>query len=155
MVVCARLAGASWNQRCPVEPKSVVNALSKQLPSYGGSAETAIDDVKHYINEKYSVVVLAADERPAVIVDMSTSDVARTRELGERLAAHGITLVDAPVARLRQAAQDGTLLITRRVIEVISERLSARGDTGVVSIRLAAKPRNQWQEDQDGSIVVR
>ena len=56
--------------------------------------------------------ILAADERPAVIVDMSTSDVARTRELGERLAAHGITLVDAPVARLRQAAQDGTLLIT-------------------------------------------
>jgi 3-hydroxyisobutyrate dehydrogenase-like beta-hydroxyacid dehydrogenase len=56
--------------------------------------------------------MLASARRPAVVVDMSTSDVARTRALGERLAAGGITLVDAPVARLRQAAKDGTLLIT-------------------------------------------
>jgi 3-hydroxyisobutyrate dehydrogenase-like beta-hydroxyacid dehydrogenase len=54
----------------------------------------------------------AAPQPPSVIVDMSTSDVTRTRALGERLAAVGIELVDAPVARLRQAAKDGTLLIT-------------------------------------------
>ncbi|MFM0176498.1 NAD(P)-dependent oxidoreductase [Paraburkholderia sediminicola] len=47
-----------------------------------------------------------------VIVDMSTSDVQKTRVLASRLAEHKIQLIDAPVARTRQAAQDGTLLIT-------------------------------------------
>jgi len=56
--------------------------------------------------------LLAGTGRPAVIVDMSTSDVARTRRLASRLDAEGIALIDAPVARLRQAAEDGTLLIT-------------------------------------------
>ncbi|MET7773431.1 NAD(P)-dependent oxidoreductase [Nocardia sp. NPDC005366] len=56
--------------------------------------------------------ILAAPRHPAVIVDMSTSDVTRTRELGEQVAAAGAVLVDAPVARLRQAAVEGTLLIT-------------------------------------------
>jgi 3-hydroxyisobutyrate dehydrogenase-like beta-hydroxyacid dehydrogenase len=56
--------------------------------------------------------LLAAPQRPRVVVDMSTSDVARTRVLAGRLRAGGLTLVDAPVARLRQAAEDGTLLIT-------------------------------------------
>ncbi|WP_159917479.1 NAD(P)-dependent oxidoreductase [Pantoea sp. 18069] len=46
------------------------------------------------------------------IVDMSTSDVARTRTLAQRLQERGIALVDAPVARSREAAQKGTLLIT-------------------------------------------
>ena len=54
--------------RYPVDPKSVVNALFKQLPSYGGSAETAIEDVRHYISEKYAVVVLAADKRRAELL---------------------------------------------------------------------------------------
>lgn len=56
--------------------------------------------------------LLAAASPPRVVVDMSTSDVTRTRQLGERLAKAGVTLVDAPVARMRQAAADGTLLIT-------------------------------------------
>ncbi|MGX4694437.1 NAD(P)-dependent oxidoreductase [Streptomyces sp. JNUCC 63] len=56
--------------------------------------------------------ILSASSRPAVVVDMGTSDVTRTRVLGESLAGDGVELVDAPVARLRQAAKDGTLLIT-------------------------------------------
>ena len=56
--------------------------------------------------------LLAAPQRPRVVVDMSTSDAARTRLLACRLRDGGLTLVDAPVARLRQAAEDGTLLIT-------------------------------------------
>jgi 3-hydroxyisobutyrate dehydrogenase-like beta-hydroxyacid dehydrogenase len=43
---------------------------------------------------------------------MSTSDVTRTRELAQLLAKEGVVLVDAPVARQRQAAEAGTLLIT-------------------------------------------
>ena len=46
------------------------------------------------------------------IVDMSTSDVERTRQLATKLAEQGLTLIDAPVARSRAAARDGTLLIT-------------------------------------------
>lgn len=47
-----------------------------------------------------------------VLVDMSTSDVARTRALAQRLAGYGVQLLDAPVARSREAAHNGTLLIT-------------------------------------------
>jgi 3-hydroxyisobutyrate dehydrogenase-like beta-hydroxyacid dehydrogenase len=56
--------------------------------------------------------LLAGPGRPRTVVDMSTSDVTRTRALAERLRVAGITLVDAPVARQRQAAAAGTLLIT-------------------------------------------
>jgi 3-hydroxyisobutyrate dehydrogenase-like beta-hydroxyacid dehydrogenase len=46
------------------------------------------------------------------VVDMSTCDVARTRKLAQRLAEHGVRFIDAPVARSREAASNGTLLIT-------------------------------------------
>ena len=46
------------------------------------------------------------------VVDMSTSDVPRTRALAQRLAALGVRFLDAPVARSREAANNGTLLIT-------------------------------------------
>jgi 3-hydroxyisobutyrate dehydrogenase-like beta-hydroxyacid dehydrogenase len=62
--------------------------------------------------EQVAAVLAAVENPPAYIVDMSTSDVTGTRELGAKLAETGIVLVDAPVARLRQAAKDGTLLIT-------------------------------------------
>ncbi|MET0820799.1 MAG: NAD(P)-dependent oxidoreductase [Aeromicrobium sp.] len=62
--------------------------------------------------EQVCAELVAGDPRPRIIVDMSTSDVDRTRSLAARLAEVGVTLVDAPVARLRQAAEDGTLLIT-------------------------------------------
>ena len=56
--------------------------------------------------------ILAAPRRPSVVVDMSTSDVTRTRELAAFMSKEGVVLVDAPVARQRQAAEAGTLLIT-------------------------------------------
>jgi 3-hydroxyisobutyrate dehydrogenase-like beta-hydroxyacid dehydrogenase len=56
--------------------------------------------------------LVAVDHPPRIVVDMSTSDVTRTRELAAHLGKSGVTLVDAPVARLRQAAEEGTLLIT-------------------------------------------
>jgi 3-hydroxyisobutyrate dehydrogenase-like beta-hydroxyacid dehydrogenase len=46
-----------------------------------------------------------------IIVDMSTSPVELARRLSEELAAASITFVDAPVARTRQAAIDGTLAV--------------------------------------------
>ena len=56
--------------------------------------------------------LMRASPAPKLIVDMSTSDVARTRALAEKLAAAGIAFVDAPVARTREAAVQGTLFIT-------------------------------------------
>jgi|SRR5690625_815673 len=56
--------------------------------------------------------LLAQKEALRFVVDMSTSDVLRTRRLAEQLKKHQITLIDAPVARSRQAARDGTLLVT-------------------------------------------
>ena len=45
------------------------------------------------------------------VVDSSTSSVALTREIGERLNARGIFFADAPVARTREAAAKGELSI--------------------------------------------
>ena len=47
------------------EPGAIVSVTAKQLPSYGGSLETACDDVKHYISRNFAVVVLASDQRRA------------------------------------------------------------------------------------------
>ncbi|QNP48892.1 NAD(P)-dependent oxidoreductase [Diaphorobacter aerolatus] len=56
---------------------------------------------------------LAAQARTLkTIVDMSTSDVERSRVLAAALAQSGIEFIDAPVARSREAANNGTLLIT-------------------------------------------
>lgn len=45
------------------------------------------------------------------VVDTSTSSVALTREIGQRLTARGIGYADAPVARTREAAARGELSI--------------------------------------------
>ena len=49
--------------------------------------------------------------RVRIIVDMSTSAVKETRALAAEAAQHGIVFLDAPVARLREAARLGTLSI--------------------------------------------
>ena len=47
----------------------------------------------------------------SVVVDMSSSDPATTRELGNKLGARGIAMVDAPVSGATAKARDGTLAI--------------------------------------------
>jgi len=55
--------------------------------------------------------ILPAARAGLLVVDTSTSPVGLTRELSEELAAKGVRFADAPVARTRQAAEDGTLSI--------------------------------------------
>lgn len=62
--------------------------------------------------ESVCEAILAASRRPSLIVDMSTSNVSRTRALAGRLKAEGIAFLDAPVARTKQAAVDGKLFIS-------------------------------------------
>ena len=54
--------------RCPLEPKSLQSLMCKQLPSYGGSPETAAEDVSHYLSRGYAVVVLAGDKRRCLVL---------------------------------------------------------------------------------------
>ena len=46
-----------------------------------------------------------------VIVDLGTSSVSQTRAFARQLADKGASWADAPIARTRQAAQDGTLSV--------------------------------------------
>lgn len=55
---------------------------------------------------------IAASTTPgSIVVDLSTTSVADARAVGQMLEAKGVYFVDAPVARTRQAAIDGTLSI--------------------------------------------
>lgn len=57
------------------------------------------------------------------VVDLSTTTVALARELNSRFAARGIHFADAPVARTRQAAADGTLSVMVGSTEHVFKRL--------------------------------
>ncbi|MFV0333964.1 MAG: NAD(P)-dependent oxidoreductase [Tropicimonas sp.] len=62
--------------------------------------------------------------RPGLlVVDSSTAPVGLTRELAGALAERGIDFADAPVARTRQAAQDGTLSIMVGASGAVFDRL--------------------------------
>ncbi len=59
------MADAFTVGRYPMEPRSTMGLTAKQLPSYAGSAQTAAEDVKHWLGEGYRCVVLAGDKRRA------------------------------------------------------------------------------------------
>jgi 3-hydroxyisobutyrate dehydrogenase len=46
-----------------------------------------------------------------IVVDLGTSSVSQTRDFAGQLQAKGAAWLDAPIARTRQAAQDGTLSV--------------------------------------------
>ena len=54
--------------RSPLPPRTITSIPAKQLPSYAGSAQAAADDVALYLKQDYRVVVLAADERRAKVL---------------------------------------------------------------------------------------
>ena len=56
--------------------------------------------------------LLPAARAGLTVVDLGTSGVGRTRALAAKFAARGADYADAPIARTRQAAQEGTLSIT-------------------------------------------
>ena len=62
------MADAFTVGRYPIEPRTIVSVQAKQLPAYGGSIETAVSDVKQYIDRSFRVVVLAGDERKAKVL---------------------------------------------------------------------------------------
>lgn len=96
----ARLAGHGATAAASVAAMAAeVDILFLSLP--GGAQVDAV-----VRNE-----VLPVGRAGLLVVDMSTSPVGLSRELAEDLASRRMRFVDAPVARTRQAAEDGTLSI--------------------------------------------
>ena len=62
------MADAFTVGRTPVAPRTLTSIAAKQLPSYGGSAQTAAEDVAAYLKQDFRVAVLAADERRASVL---------------------------------------------------------------------------------------
>ncbi len=54
--------------RNPLPQRSLYALSCKQLPSYGGSADTAAGDVQHYLSRSFAVIVLAGDKRRALVL---------------------------------------------------------------------------------------
>ncbi|NCB52487.1 MAG: transcription-repair coupling factor [Clostridia bacterium] len=59
------MADSFTSGRYPLKPRTISVLTTKQLPSYGGSLETAAGDISHYIKTKYRTVVLCQDRRRA------------------------------------------------------------------------------------------
>ncbi len=85
--------------------------------------------------------LLASLSAGAVIIDMSSSDPARTRILADQVAAAGVTLIDAPVSGGVSGARAGTLMImvggssesfdrVKPVLAAIGKKVVHAGDTG-------------------------
>jgi 3-hydroxyisobutyrate dehydrogenase-like beta-hydroxyacid dehydrogenase len=121
--MCANLAAKSGR---PVHGFDMRTEPVQRLTEKGLKACAAIADVAHAADVVFLSLptgreveevclgkggLVEASGRVHTIVDMSTSPAKLTRELAQQLAPHGITLIDAPVARMRQAARDGTLSI--------------------------------------------
>lgn len=67
---------------------------------------------------------IGANAKPGtIVVDLSTTGVAEAREVAAKLAEAGMHFADAPVARTRQAAQDGTLSIMVGASEELFARI--------------------------------
>ena len=47
----------------PAPPKTLLSLMAKQLPSFGASLETAVGDLRHYIDAGFRTVVLVSSEQ--------------------------------------------------------------------------------------------
>jgi hypothetical protein len=97
----------------------------KRMASEGGVIAASIAEVvtrsdlvflclpsaKHVRSVFESDGILAHVTPGQVVVDLGTSSVKQTRDFAAQLQAKGAGWVDAPIARTRQAAQDGTLSV--------------------------------------------
>ncbi len=59
-------SGTSYPEQCP--PKHLLPMIAKQLPSYGGSLDTAAADLAHYQKMEFSSLVLCGSRRRAELL---------------------------------------------------------------------------------------
>ena len=55
-------------------PKSILTVTAKQLPGYGGSMDTAVQDLKHYIKNDFRCLVLCGGRRRGEILKTMLAD---------------------------------------------------------------------------------
>lgn len=90
---------------------------------------------------KVAAVIAKAAGAGKVVVDLSTTTVADARKTGQLFEPHGIQFADAPVARTREAAQQGKLSIMvgatpdlfnriRPVLDYMASDVTHGGDVG-------------------------
>lgn len=107
----------------PVHAFDMVPGALQELREAGAVAEASVEDVARTAEviflslpggKQVQTVCTAIAEVAApgtIIVDLSTTSVAEARAVAAMLAEKDILFADAPVARTRQAAQEGTLSI--------------------------------------------
>ncbi|NLM61503.1 MAG: transcription-repair coupling factor [Clostridiales bacterium] len=72
--------------RYPLSPLIITGFSVKQLPSYGGSIDTALSDIRHYIGRSFSLTVLCKNETSARNLSeiLHNNGISATLDLGLR-----------------------------------------------------------------------
>ncbi len=132
--MAARLAGAGFDLRGydPVETgrAALAEAGGTACASAAEAAESAQVLITMLPTGKAVAQALFGEDAPlasrlapgALVIDMSSSEPVGTRDLAERLARHGVGLVDAPVSGGVRRASDGTLAIMAGGAATLVER---------------------------------
>jgi len=119
----------------PLHAFDMVATALEELREAGAIAATSVEDVAqaaqviflslpggkqvHAVCDQIAAVAIPG----TIIVDLSTTAVAEARVISAMLAEKGILFADAPVARTRQAAQEGTLSIMVGASEELFARI--------------------------------
>ncbi|MCF0137663.1 MAG: transcription-repair coupling factor [Oscillospiraceae bacterium] len=131
------MADAFTVGRYPLEPKTLCSVPAKQLPSYGGSAKTACDDVKLYLKQGFRVVVLAGDRR-------------RAETLQSFFRENGVRAMLYP--ELESLPGEGSCVITLGAVSAGAEypnlRLAVITDSQLQRVRTADKKRRKTPSKQ-------
>jgi transcription-repair coupling factor (superfamily II helicase) len=105
------MADSFTGSKYPVRPRAMLSISAKQLPSYGGSLETAAGDIAHYAGAGYKTVVLCQDERRAKLL---------SEYLKERAVAVAIDFV------LNELPENGGCVITTGALSAGMEYPNAK-----------------------------
>ena len=125
---------AFTSSRYPQRPRTLLNLLTKQLPSYGASLETAVSDLAHYVSDGFRTVVLVSSEQRALNLQallreqkMTTAVDFQLHELpgyGKAvIAVGGLTAgMEYPVGRFAVLTEGQSLLGKKRRTKPVTNR---------------------------------
>ena len=125
---------AFTSSRYPQRPRTLLNLLTKQLPSYGASLETAVSDLAHYVSDGFRTVVLVSSEQRALNLQallreqkMTTAVDFQLHELpgyGKAvIAVGGLTAgMEYPVGRFAVLTEGQSLLGKKRRSKPVTNR---------------------------------
>ena len=125
---------AFTSSRYPQRPRTLLNLLTKQLPSYGASLETAVSDLAHYVSDGFRTVVLVSSEQRALNLQallreqkMTTAVDFQLHELpgyGKAvIAVGGLTAgMEYPVGRFAVLSEGQSLLGKKRRSKPVTNR---------------------------------